>query len=122
MPPVSFSALEAKGGEVSARARAAGVFDYMHEGQALFSLTVERPAQADRRRRIVEEGQRLGVYAILLAWLLLVWAARASGSWVPWVPRWRPSTIAASSQLRRVGRRRTIDLLRCLQPGTYESA
>jgi signal transduction histidine kinase len=67
-----------------ARARAAGVFDYMHEGQALFSLTVERPAQADRRRRLVQEGQRAGVYLILAAWLLLVWAGRASDSWVPW--------------------------------------
>ncbi|NNK65031.1 MAG: HAMP domain-containing protein, partial [Gemmatimonadetes bacterium] len=67
-----------------ARARAAGVFDYMHEGQALFSLTVERPAQADRRRRIVEDGQRMGAYAVVLAWLLLVWAGRRSDAWLPW--------------------------------------
>lgn len=53
------------------RARLGEIFDYMHEGQALFSLAVERPTQAARRGELFRQGAgRCGLLAAL-AWLLL---------------------------------------------------
>ncbi len=54
-----------------ARARAAGIFDYMHEGRALFSLSVERPSQADRRAEVRRQGRLWTAVVVLGAWLLL---------------------------------------------------
>ncbi len=62
------------------RARAGEIFDYMHEGQALFSLAVERPTQADRRGELVRRGAGRCALLGALAWLLLaVSSGRATG-------------------------------------------
>jgi signal transduction histidine kinase len=53
------------------RAREGGIFDYMHEGQALFSLAVERPAQAERRGDLLRSGAGWVALSAALAWLIL---------------------------------------------------
>ncbi len=60
------------------RARAAGVFDYMHEDNALFSLSVQRPSQAARRAELRARGQFWVTAAVLAAWFLLGLAADPS--------------------------------------------
>lgn len=54
-----------------ARAGVAGVFDYMHEGMALFSLSVERPSQADRRAEVRRQGRLWNAIVVVAAWLVL---------------------------------------------------
>lgn len=50
---------------------ASGVFDYMHEDMALFSLSVERPSQAERRAEVREGGRLWSTALVVGAWLLL---------------------------------------------------
>lgn len=54
-----------------ARAGAVGVFDYMHEGMALFSVSVERPSQAERRSELRRDGRLWSALLVLAAWVVL---------------------------------------------------
>jgi signal transduction histidine kinase len=81
------------------RAHEGEVFDFTNEAGVLFSVSLERPSEAERRAAALDRTRRLASVVALVAWLLLALGARPQ----PWRGRIAALTVVGWALLVPVG-------------------